>query len=106
MSQQVRTIEEPYRILMKLGMLFGRIYNSSTVNVVWQYLYTMRLSKLKGLTEQDGQDDQMKVWKFASEKFIQTIHKYTKEHLFWKKIKSPRVRFIVPSQWRISHLIH
>ena len=49
----------------------------------------MRLSKLKGLTEQDGQDDQMKVWKFASEKFIQTVHKYTKQHLFWKKITIP-----------------
>ena len=49
----------------------------------------MRLSKLKGLTEEDGQDDQMKVWKFASEKFIQTIHKYTKQHLFWKKITIP-----------------
>ena len=49
----------------------------------------MRLSKLKGLTEEDGQDDQMKVWKFASEKFIQTVHKYTKQHLFWKKITIP-----------------
>lgn len=49
----------------------------------------MRLSKLKGLTEQDGQDDQMEKLKFASEKFIQTIHKYRKEHLFWKRITIP-----------------
>ena len=49
----------------------------------------MRLSKLKGLTEEDGQEDQMKKLKFASDKFIQTIHKYKKEHLFWKKIQVP-----------------
>ena len=49
----------------------------------------MRLSKLKGLTEEDGQEDQMKVWKFASEKLIQTVHKYKKEHLFWKNITIP-----------------
>ena len=49
----------------------------------------MRLSKLKGLTEEDGQDDQMKAWKFASEKFMQTVHKYNKQHLFWKKIIIP-----------------
>jgi hypothetical protein len=49
----------------------------------------MKLSKLKGLTEEDGQEDQMKKWKYASEKFIQTIHKYTKQHLFWKKIEIP-----------------
>jgi len=58
-------------------------------NIVWQYLYTMRLSKLKGLTEEDGQDDQMKKWKFASEKFVQTIHKYRKQHMFWKTIDIP-----------------
>ena len=49
----------------------------------------MRLSKLKGLTEEDGQEDQIKMLKFASEKFIQTIHKYRKEHLFWKTINIP-----------------
>lgn len=46
----------------------------------------MRLSKL---IEQDDQEDQLKKLKFASEKFIQTIHKYKKEHLFWKKIQVP-----------------
>jgi len=49
----------------------------------------MRLSKLKGLTEQDGPNDEMKKLKFASEKFVQTIHKYRKQHLFWKVINIP-----------------
>ena len=49
----------------------------------------MRLSKLKGLTEQDGPDDEMKRLKFASEKFVQTIHKYKKGHMFWKVINIP-----------------
>ena len=49
----------------------------------------MKLSKLKGLTEQDGPDDEMKRLKFASEKFVQTIHKYKKGHMFWKAINVP-----------------
>ena len=49
----------------------------------------MKLSKLKGLTEQDGPDDEMKRLKFASEKFVQTIHKYKKGHMFWKVINIP-----------------
>jgi hypothetical protein len=49
----------------------------------------MRLSKLKGLTEQDGQEDQMNKWRFASEKFIQTIQNYKKEHRFDKTIHIP-----------------
>jgi len=49
----------------------------------------MKLSKLKRLTEQDGPDDEMKRLKFASEKFVQTIHKYKKGHMFWKVINIP-----------------
>lgn len=49
----------------------------------------MRLSKLKGLTEEDGPNDEMKKLKFASEKFVQTIHKYKKEHRLWKVINIP-----------------
>jgi hypothetical protein len=66
----------------------NRIYNSGTVNVVWQYLYNMRLSKLKGLNEDwfEPSDDK---WKFASEKFVQTVLKYKKEHMFHKKIQIP-----------------
>lgn len=72
----------------------NRIYNSSTVNVVWQYLYNMRLSKLKGLTEDndqpvDGDKRGIDKLKYASDKFVQTIHKYRKGHLFWKKISIP-----------------
>ena len=71
----------------------NRIYNSSTVNVVWQYLYNMRLSKLKGLTEDDqpvdGDKRGIDKLKYASDKFVQTIHKYRKQNLFWKKISIP-----------------
>jgi hypothetical protein len=55
----------------------------------------MKLSKLKGLTEQDDQppvdglNDEMKKLKFASEKFVQTIRKYKNQHLFWKVINIP-----------------
>lgn len=88
-------------------MLFGKLVSTSGTrgtlgisgsdrsNVVWQYLYTMRLSKLKGLTEQDvqppvdGPNDEMKRLKFASEKFVETIQKYRKQHLFWKEINIP-----------------
>ena len=66
---------------------------SDRSNVVWQYLYTMRLSKLKGLTEDDqpvdGDKRGIDKLKYASDKFVQTIHKYRKENLFWKKIMVP-----------------
>ena len=61
-------------------------------NIVWQYLYTMKLSKLKGLTEDDqspNENGRLPVYKNASEKFEQTLKKYSKEHLFWKKINVP-----------------
>ena len=48
----------------------------------------MRLSKLKGLTE-DAFEPPNDKWKYASEKFVQTIHKYKKEHMFYKKIIIP-----------------
>lgn len=52
----------------------------------------MRLSKLKGLTEDEqvpNEEEAMKKLKFASEKFVQTIQKYKKRHLFWKKFMVP-----------------
>ena len=48
----------------------------------------MRLSKLKGLTEDVDHIPNDK-WKFASEKFVQTIHKYKRENIFYKKIIIP-----------------
>ena len=48
----------------------------------------MRLSKLKGLTEEQDNIPNDK-FKFASEKFVQTIHKYKKEHMFYKKFQIP-----------------
>ena len=53
----------------------------------------MRLSKLKGLTEDDqpldGDKRGIDKLKYANDKFVQTIHKYRKQHLFWKKIIVP-----------------
>ena len=53
----------------------------------------MRLSKLKGLTEDDqpvdGDKRGIDKLKYASDKFVQTIHKYRKQNLFWKKIMVP-----------------
>jgi len=60
----------------------------------------MKLSKLKGLNEVEDEhipsdipsDDHMeleKKLKFASEKFAQTLKKYNKEHLFYKKFQIP-----------------
>lgn len=53
----------------------------------------MKLSKLKGLTEEDNGPqvdvEKMKMLKYASEKFVQTIQKYRKEYIFWKKINIP-----------------
>jgi len=59
----------------------------------------MRLSKLKGLREEDEQipsdipsNDEMdmeKKLKYASEKFAQTLKRYSKQHLFWKKVQIP-----------------
>ena len=86
-------------------MLFGKFVSTSgtsgtlgtsgtrSPDVVWQYLYTMRLSKLKGLTEDDqpldGDKRGIDKLKYANDKFVQTIHKYRKQHLFWKKIIVP-----------------
>jgi hypothetical protein len=82
-------------------ILFGKSHpnkDDSTVNIVWQYLYTMRLSKLKGLTEDEeplepsGSNEGMleiDKLRYASEKFEQTLKKYSREHLFWKKIQVP-----------------
>jgi hypothetical protein len=49
----------------------------------------MRLSKLKGLTEDDEPKRGIDKLKYASDKFVQTIHKYKKGHIFWKKIMVP-----------------
>ena len=53
----------------------------------------MKLSKLKGLTEEDNEPqvdvERIKMLKYASDKFVQTIHKYRKEYIFWKKIQIP-----------------
>jgi len=65
---------------------------SDRSNVVWQYLYNMRLSKLKGLTEDEqvpNEEEAMKKLKFASEKFEQTLRLYKKENLFWRKMTIP-----------------
>ena len=48
----------------------------------------MKLSKLKGLTEEQDNIPNDK-FKFASEKFVQTIHKYKKEYMFYKKFQIP-----------------
>ncbi len=52
----------------------------------------MRLSKLKRLTEDNEPNAAMAEidkLRHASEKFIETIRKYKKEFLFWKKIQVP-----------------
>ena len=48
----------------------------------------MRLSKLKGLTEEQDNIPNDK-FKFASEKFVQTVQKFKKEHMFYRKFKIP-----------------
>jgi hypothetical protein len=43
--------------------------------------------KLYNLLEDENVSDDK--FKFANEKFVQTVHKYKKEHVFWKKIIIP-----------------
>ena len=51
----------------------------------------MKLSKLREEENEpvNGADDKIKQLKFASDKFIQTIHKFKKQNLFWKTIEIP-----------------
>jgi len=71
----------------------NKIYNSGTVNMVWQYLYDMKLSNLFEQEDEqvpsDNLPEEETVKNRAYEKINQTIQRWNKRNMFHKEFTIP-----------------